>query len=452
MNHKTTSYRAFFVAVLSAALLVYVRGLDAQSVGADTPADEFGYIGRSSVPRIRVGLPVPRPVGDELRLQPWVEVADSCAATEEIVDLEPGEYIAADHGSHRLPALDSDSQSWTPIGELADPAIVSSDVLIEGGAVVPGGSTAEPLPPIFNELTEPPKQRVARIKEWATQPLSAFPGVGYQRLSLALFEMDTAVPNKALRFRFASAYDHEFPDRAEYFWAKAPDGIGLSSPFVETAVDYQEFRIQMETGGERASVITELPIRSLDPEFNSNTTGLGDMSIAAKTVLKQGDCWTLSQIFRTYLKTGAVTHGLSSGHVSLEPGLLFTKRHGRRLQLHSELKYWFPIAGDPDHSGQILRYGLGVSSIFRESDCFAIIPTLEVVGFTVLDGRKTGANAFGLPDVVEVDGESIVNLYPGIWFVRERKSPIEFGLSSGLSITNERFFRSLLRADLRIAF
>ena len=98
-----------------------------------------------------------------------------------------------------------------------------------------------------------------------------------------------------------------------------------------------------------------------------------------------------------------------------------------------------------------MRYGLGASRIFRESDAFAIVPTLEAVGFTVLDGQKTGGTGTN-PDPISLDGETIVNIYPGVWLIRERKSIWELGLSGGLSVSNHRFYETILRLDVRIAY
>ena len=426
-------------------------------LGEVEQAVEAGPLARRAQPRIRVGLPIPHGRNvDNTRLRVNVAEEKRVELPTGTIGYEPSYPMAPTEEAGIAPEPDDgvmfDYESQPGVLDAVD------GTLLEGESnLVSQADYGEPLEPIFESVVEPPAERRKFLREWFSQPLCQFPGVGYQRLPLALFEMDTAIPNKALRFRVADARNHEFPDRAEYFWAKAPGGIGLVStalqPAVETAVDYQDLRIQLETGSDKLSVLTELPIRFLDPEINPNTTGLADMSVGTKSVLKQTDNWTLSQITRTYMNTGAVTHGLSTGHVSMEPGLLFTKRMGRRTQFHSELKYWFPIAGDPDHSGQILRYGVGASRIFRESDSFAIVPTFEAVGFTVLDGEKTtGLDISDDPITESLDGETIVNIYPGVWLIRERKSLLELGLSGGLSISNERFFETIMRLDIRIAF
>ena len=210
----------------------------------------------------------------------------------------------------------------------------------------------------------------------------------------------------------------------------------------------------MEFGGPKMTVGTEIPIRILDPESQgANTAGLADMNITTKTVLLDGNDIQITQIFRTYMPTGAPTHGLGTGHVSMEPGLLFRVKWDEELYFHGEVKYWFPIAGDPNHSGQVLRYGIGTSHLAYETDSMALIPTMELVAWSVLDGRESN----GLPGggFNNVDGMTIINAIPGMRLVLDRGGDLglfELGLSSQFAITGPRWYDSLLRLDLRWSF
>ena len=131
-----------------------------------------------------------------------------------------------------------------------------------------------------------------------------YPTIGNKRVPNALFEMDSANPASVIRLRFDSAYDHEFPDRAEFFWAKTVNGRGPE--LAERSVDYQDFNFYMETalgiGG--ASTFTEIPIRVLDPSVNDNTAGLSDIVVGLKTVLMDHDDFQISMIMRTYIPSG----------------------------------------------------------------------------------------------------------------------------------------------------
>jgi len=268
-------------------------------------------------------------------------------------------------------------------------------------------------------------------------------GIGRDRLIFAPFEMDSSQPSNNRLFRFDLANGFPLPDRAEYFWAKPGKG-----PAAETGVDYQDFRLRTEIGGERLSVITEIPLRSLDPVINGNTTGMGDMNVAVKTVMLDGNSWQLTQIFRTYTPTGAFRKGLGTGHVSLEPGVLATHRWRPTTFIHHELKYWIPLGGDPAHSGQVLRYGLGYSHLLHETDAFAVIHTCEFIGFWFLDGGKGDISA-------DIDGEPAFQMYPGIRFVADTGGDfglVEFGYSGSFSMGKTSLFDSFHRLDLRFSF
>ncbi len=279
-------------------------------------------------------------------------------------------------------------------------------------------------------------------------------GIGRDRLALAPFVLDASQPNDNTLFRVDLAYGFPYPDRSEYLWAKpadadpnTPPGKGPNS---ELGVNYQDFRFRTEIGGEKFSVSTEIPIRSLDPITNENTTGMGDMDVATKTVLVDGKKWQLTQIFRTYIMTGAFKKGLGTGHVSLEPGVLTTYRWRPTTLIHSELKYWFPLGGDPIHSGQVLRYGLGYSHLVHETDAFAVIHTGEFVGLWFLDGAKTiGTQA------IDIDNEAAYQFYPGFRFVADSGSDfglIEFGFAGSFSMGQNSLFDTFFRFDVRLSY
>ena len=285
-------------------------------------------------------------------------------------------------------------------------------------------------------------RRFGRILTWLNVQSAADIGIGRDRLANAPFEIDTTQPMNNYRLRIDAAYDLEFPDRAEYFWAKSTGG--------DPSVDYQDFRFLMELGGKRFSVGTEIPIRSVDPVDRAGSTGLGDMNLTTKTVMLDGDRWQITQIFRNYFNTGSKTHGTGNGHISLEPGMLFRYKWNDITYLHSEVKYWFPLGGDPDHAGQVLNYGLGMSHLWFDADNFAIIPTLEFVIWKVLDGAQT----LGMTEQ-QLDGLGIFNIYPGVRLVCDKGGDLglfELGIATGFAVSNNHWYQSLLRVDLRWSY
>jgi hypothetical protein len=277
-------------------------------------------------------------------------------------------------------------------------------------------------------------------------------GVGRERLPFALSEIDSSQPLNNMRLRFDSAYNLPTPDRAEVFWSKP--GRGPSPLPAETSVDYQDIRFLTEIASQRFSASTEIPLRFLNPTVFPNNGGLGDIIVATKTVLVDGKALQLTQIMKIQMNTGAPKSGRGSGHMAMEPGLIARYKWRPDTYLHGELKFMFPLGGSPDFSGEVLRYGLGIAHVYYETDTFAVIPTLEFVSWSVLTGKKTVSGTTG-PVAVNVDGENILNVYPGVRLVHDGAGDFgmfEVGLSSGLSVTKEHWYNELLRLDLRWSY
>ncbi len=277
-------------------------------------------------------------------------------------------------------------------------------------------------------------------------------GIGHERVMLAPLEIECTQPMSDLRLRFDAGYNVNRPDRDEYFWAKSrsrPAGRGPAQ--LERNVDYQEFRVISEVGGKSFSATTEYPIRLLAPEVNDNTNGFGDMQVATKILLMDGARWQIAQVFRTTINTGSSMKGLGTGHVSLEPGFLFRYKWSPETYIHSELKYWIPLAGS-DYAGQIIRASIGVSHVWYESDSFAILPTLEFVGLYPQDGYETDP-ATGLR--VSADSSTVINACPGArieWDTGGDLGLIEIGIGSEFALTNAHWPSTLLRFELRYNF
>jgi hypothetical protein len=339
-----------------------------------------------------------------------------------------------------------------PLG--VNPEVLPGESIMEGGGA-----------PIFGELVEesfpaPPHRRgfLRRLLRPHRSPY-ADRGLGHERVMFAPFELDISQPQNNIRLRLDNAYGFEFPDRAEFFWAKV-GGRGPSedrvAPFEQ--VDYQDIRFMFEVGGPKFSVQTEVPIRFLDgKDLYYNTAGFGDMSIKTRLVMIDGRRWQVTQYFGTYTPTGAPGHGTGTGHTSIEPGFLFRYMVNDATYWHGEIKYWVPLGGDPNHSGQIFRWGTGLSYLWYDSDSLAITPTLELVSWTVLDGRKTGlfVTPEGIADSIEVDGETTVNLYPGIRMSYDSGSDLglfEFGIQGGFTLTETYWYAGILRLEARFVY
>lgn len=277
-------------------------------------------------------------------------------------------------------------------------------------------------------------------------------GIGQERVMFALFETEQSQPQGNFRLRFASSYGLQTPDRAEYLWAKI-GGPGPPNP--DTGVDYQDLRATLEAGQGKFSFVTEVPLRMLQPGSNNSGSGLGNISLAPKVVLLDGVEWQISHIFRTYLPTGATGLGASNGHVSLEPGLLIRHRWSCDTYLHGQLKYWIPIGATPGYSGYVGIFGGGVSHVWLESDSFAVLPTFEIMGYSVNGGGATVAQPLpggGLMGVRTAASEVFANLVPGVRFVLGPEGDLglcELGLYAGFCTSNTGWYQQQIGVELR---
>lgn len=267
---------------------------------------------------------------------------------------------------------------------------------------------------------------------------------------LAPFFLDVTQPFNNVRVQLASTYGFKTPNRSEFLWAAPPQGP--EPP--ESNLDYLDFRIMNELApGDSFSIQTEIPLRSLDPEVNPNTTGLGDMNVATKLKMVDGRYWQITQLFRTHINTGSPRKGLGTGHVSLEPGVLARYEWNERLYFHGDMRFWIPIAADPQFSGPAIRYGVGASYVAYDTDTFAVLPTFEMVGWNFLDGLKTLPNGA----VVPVDGDSTFAILPGIRFVLGPTGDLglfEAGIAGGAGFddNHDGWFDSKFLLELRWSY
>jgi len=271
-------------------------------------------------------------------------------------------------------------------------------------------------------------------------------GLGADRLAFSLFDIDPAQPFNNFRIRTGLGYGFQLPDRSEYRWAKTRTGAG--PPSGESTLNYQEARMRMELGSKKFSTAFEIPILAVDPQVNRNHAGLGDLQLVLKTVLLDGKDWMLTQYFGTRFPTGSAGAGLGSGHVSLEPGLLFRNRMREQTWMHGELKFWFPLGADPSHGGQVLKFATGFNTVWSETDTSAWLPSLEFSTFSFLNGMATDATGA----LRAIDGDGMLYVTPGLRYAVDRKGDMglfEVGTAVSLATTRERMTDSTWLFDMR---
>ena len=288
-------------------------------------------------------------------------------------------------------------------------------------------------------------------------PCGCEKGLGTERVMQAISFVDTTQPMNNFRMRFDAAYDYQSPDRAEYFWAQIGGRGPVPNPNVPGAnpapsVDYQDIRTYMEIGGDKFSVGTDVPIRLVDPDLGyANTSGLSDINITTKLVFLDGHHWQITNLFRTYIPSGDANRGLGTGHASIEPGFAMRYKYSDYTYFHGDLKYWVPLGGDQEFEGEVLNYGFAMSHVWRETDCFAVMPTIEFKGYAFLDGLQT-ESIVTIPQVVDVDPEGILIIHPGIRWAWDHGTDCglrEIGVFGGFAATSDSLYQEMLRLEFR---
>jgi hypothetical protein len=269
--------------------------------------------------------------------------------------------------------------------------------------------------------------------------------------------IDTAVPFTHVRMRFDAGFGADFPDRAEFFygtWAGAAPGAP-GPPLRETNLDYQDLQAYFEYAPwDDFSIFADAPVRFLNPEVNDNTAGYGDMTAGVKWAVAQDACSVTTLQLKTYLPTGDADRGLGTDHLSLEPGLLALRRLSERLTFEGEIRDWISIGGTEGFEGHVLRYGAGLSYLALQSCCWHARPVVEGVGWTVLEGRKTGQG--GATGVFDADGDTIFNLKAGVRFgfggsdLYDANKFLYIGY--GRALTGDVWYTDIIRAELRMLF
>lgn len=284
-----------------------------------------------------------------------------------------------------------------------------------------------------------------RGRRFLSRKLGADLGIGHERVMFAPLVIDTAIATPSTSVLFRADRGLATPDRLEYFWAAPSRG-----PPAESRVDILDVTYRMVLGSEKMSAFTDYTMRSLNPERNDNTVGFGDMRLGAKATVINGRCTKVATIFTTYLKTGPSSRGLGTGHVSLEPGLLLRHQMNQHTYFHGEIKYWLPIAGTPGHAGDVLKTGAALSTVWRENDRYALLPTLEILTYAFLAGSTTQPNGL----TRRVNGDFAAEIYPGLRCVLGPQSELgllEFGISPGIVLADNDWFDSRLAFEVRIA-
>jgi hypothetical protein len=234
------------------------------------------------------------------------------------------------------------------------------------------------------------------------------------------------------------------PDRAEYFWA----AIGKNGPGQpERSVDYNELSLYAEMGGPKFSLYINTPYRNQEGEVNRGSGGFGDLTIGTKTVLIDSELMLFTFSLGTTIPTGLSGRGIGTGHVSMDPSLLYAVKLYPETYWQGQLGYWIPIGGTSGFPGSVLFYHNSINHVIaRPLKDTALIGTIETSGFTFTSGSFTDVNGV----VRSANDTTYFAVGPGLRLALCDK--LDFGFGVQFSVTGNHFAEQLYRTEIRWRF
>jgi hypothetical protein len=259
--------------------------------------------------------------------------------------------------------------------------------------------------------------------------------------------IEGAAPRSLFMMRLEAGYGMRQPTRAEYFLSKGglPNSPGY--PLIETKVDYQEWDSYAEYAlTPWFSMFIQAPYRWLNPNVNQNESGGANMQYGMKLCT-----WSSAPAIATFevrLYQPAAHTDIAFDHWAVEPGLLAAYRWNDNILLEGDIHYWIPIRGT-DFSGEVLRYGIGLSYGKRQPNGFWFMPVVEAVGWTVMNGKTILANSPDSYLIQDARGQTIINGYLGL---RWGYGNLDFYTGYGRSFTGDAWQRDTIRLEARFVY
>ena len=326
-------------------------------------------------------------------------------------------------------------------------------------------STTTSAAPADAKPAEPKKKPPPPSDEDVTRPPIDASMVGY---------IENAIVGSEVRIRFDAAFNDEFPDRAEFVYAKCgcyrnpaagkaydPNAPG-PGPGIPKDINFQTLEFMGEWAPiSRLSMFVQLPIRWLQPEgvISSpdptkaflSSAGVSDVQAGVKVAMLAKRKAYLSAQVKAYFPTGVAVQGLGTGHYSIEPAILYYGRLSERFELEGEVGGWVPIGGskgvipanNTEFAGNIFFYGIGPSYRIIDGEKFRLSPVVEFVGWNVTSGQQTGTPT-------DASGTNIVNLKIGARMSFKPKNSIYVGY--GKALTSADWYDHIVRVEYRHTF
>jgi len=295
--------------------------------------------------------------------------------------------------------------------------------------------------------------------------------------------IDDPIVESQIRIRFDDAFEDQFPDRSEFFYAKCSCYRGLQNlippafdpnasgpgPGVPNSINFQQLYMNVEYSPHRRfSAFVEVPIRWLQPQgFQSippfpafsDQSGLGDVTAGFKFAAVASEGTYLTFQFKSYFPSGDASKGLGTDHYSVEPSLLMYHSFSDRWTLEGQIGDWHPIGGSAGvpitgsegFAGDVFFYGIGPSYKLYRGNHVGLAPVVELFGWHVLGGFQTQP-VTGTTDgaASEVSGWNIVNLKFGVRTSIGFHNSVYVGF--GQALTHNDWYKHIVRLEYRYSF
>src|SRR5262249_44573415 len=130
--------------------------------------------------------------------------------------------------------------------------------------------------------------------------------------------------------------------------------------------------------------------RANDRDNYPHGAGFGDMALGTKTLLCDCELMQFSMMMKTYLPLGNAFKGAGTGHLTLEPSLLFAVKLTDDCYIQGQFSEWIPIGGDPNYAGSVFHTHFSVNDVlYRFGPDFPLVGTFETNTFSFQDGAYT---------------------------------------------------------------
>jgi hypothetical protein len=293
----------------------------------------------------------------------------------------------------------------------------------------------------------------------------------------AAFFVDSARPQTQITIRMDGNYDVAHPDRAEFWIPRtaasnglaailcAPAGFGKGPTYVSHTADIEELMMHVEGAIGTVGTFVDTTYREFGPNGSAvntaggwqnnvcNTSGFGDVTIGAKTVLLDCELLLVTSQFKTFLPAGQFSKNLGTGHVSLEPSVLFTVKLMPDTYMQGQLAYWIPIAGDPLYAADVFHMHLSFNRVlYRFLPDVQLIGTMEMNEWSTIGGDYTAEFLVPGKKIAQPSGSGgcMFSTGPGVRLnVCDR---MDIGVGTAFALTGPRWAQEEVRAEFRWRF